>query len=297
MEIFKFLPTESSILTDDYDEDDYIDSGYIGKFTASEVAALINKHEHRTLAQALYKLLKKSIIFSNILNEIKHEMKDKTEIIVNKCVKDASKELKNIIDTVSDNSEAKEINDIDSFIDTQIALAMSNLNLNKTIISDDLTIRIKKEFKSRVQMARGVKLEHLSIEQLQLELNINITKRNTKLYKFESRDLYTLSGKVDGIDEDKKCVIEIKNRIKYMEQVPYYDIIQCIVYMKLTDLKQCLLVECFPDKTTRKTTIEWNQDKFDSINDELCKLVCKIRKLTRREISELIKQYNIDCCA
>jgi hypothetical protein len=285
-----FLKEESDLLTDDYDEVDYIDSRYIGKFSASEIAALIGKHEYRSIAQALYKILLKNEKFETIIEKIKHETNNKNEYIVNKYVYSASQDLKKVIAEVSDDKTPAKI---DSYIDDQISAIMSNMKIHDQE-DDKLARRVQKEMRSRVNMARGTKLEHLSLDQLELEHGIRVTQRNSKLYKYECKE-FILSGKIDGYDADNFCVIEIKNRVKFIENAPRYDMIQCVIYMKLTNSKKCLLVESFPDKTMRQTLVEWKQEEYDEIHESLCDLVKKIRKMTKIEVTELIKKYDADC--
>ena len=288
----KFLKDESDILTDDYDEDDYIDSKYTGKFTASEIAALIGKHEYRSVAQALYKILLKNEKFESLIEEVKRETNNKNELIVNKYVYRASKDLKRIIEEVS---EDKKTTKIDSYIDDQISVIMSNMKISDQ--EDNLMARrVQKEMRSRVNMARGTKLEHLSLDQLELQHGIKVSKRNSKLYKYECKE-FILSGKIDGFDEENVCVIEVKNRVKYVENPPHYDMIQCVIYMKLTNSKKCLLVESFPDKAMRQTLLEWNQEEYDEIHENLCDLVKRVRKMTKTEVKELIKKYDADYSA
>ena len=305
-----FLKQESDILTDDYDEDDYIDSQYIGKFSASEIAALIGKNEYRSIAQALYKVLLKHEKFESIIEEIKRETNNKNEKLVNRYMYHASNDIKKIIEEVSvikgddgegdGNGEAKQqssIENIDSYIDDQISSIMSNMNISEGgDAAQKLTKRVQKEIRSRVNMARGVKLENVSLDQLELEHGISVSKRNSKLYKYEC-EKFKLSGKIDGYDDKNECVIEIKNRVKFVKNPPHYDMIQCVIYMKLTNSKKCLLVECFPDKSTRQTLIEWNQNEYEGIHENLCDLVNKIRKMTKNEVIELIKRYDDDCSA
>ena len=286
-----FLREESDLLTDDYDEEDYIESNYIGKFTASEIAALIGKHEYRSIAQALYKCLLKNEKFAQAIESVKRETNNRNDKIVNNYVYRVSQDVKKIIEEVS--VENTTVCNIDSYVDEQIANAMANLNINE---NEEIVKRVQKELRSRVNMGRGTKLEQLALDQVEFEYGIKISERNSKLYKYECEE-FKLSGKIDGFDEDGECVIEIKNRVKQIVEVPHYDMIQCIVYMKLTNAEKCLLVERFPDKTIRQTLLVWNDDEYMDIHEQLCNLVKKVRKMTRIEIAELIRSYDADCAA
>ena len=56
-----------------------------------------------------------------------------------------------------------------------------------------------------------------------------------------------IGGKIDGISENGKTVIEIKNRINrlFMRQIPIYEKIQVQTYLDLLDVPHGLLIECF----------------------------------------------------
>lgn len=66
-----------------------------------------------------------------------------------------------------------------------------------------------------------------------------------------------IGGKIDGISENGKTVIEIKNRINrlFMRQTPIYEKIQVQTYLDLLDVPNGLLIECF---TTEQGSVTSN---------------------------------------
>lgn len=77
-----------------------------------------------------------------------------------------------------------------------------------------------------------------------------------------------LIGFVDGVKDGK--IVEIKNRQnRLFGRVPEYERVQCMTYMKLTNAKECILIENFEGKTNQ-FTIEydesyWNNRLFPNI--------------------------------
>lgn len=69
-----------------------------------------------------------------------------------------------------------------------------------------------------------------------------------KRYTMKITEDVTLVGYIDGRKEDR--IIEIKNRQnRLFNKVPKYEWVQCQVYMKLTDIPKCTLIEQYGEKS------------------------------------------------
>ena len=199
---------------------------------ASEVAGLIGKNRFRPQSAALYTLLKKDRTFKKIINEIKIETKNNTEDLVNTHVRKLNVEIKELI---KDTVKIQSTDLLQAHIDISLDKIMNNVQKNGDLPLH-VTKRIEQEIKSAVKTTRGRELEVASIKQFEVEKNLNISEGYQEYYEHEN-ELYKIAGMVDGIDRDGECVIEIKNRTRNTNQVEEHDLVQCLIYMKLTGLK------------------------------------------------------------
>jgi hypothetical protein len=82
-----------------------------------------------------------------------------------------------------------------------------------------------------------------------------------------------IGGKIDGITQDRKTLIEIKNRVNRLFRViPQYESIQIQMYLQLLGLEKAILVECLKTKERSVlhedvNVISVNRDSYTWEND------------------------------
>jgi len=82
-----------------------------------------------------------------------------------------------------------------------------------------------------------------------------------------------IGGKIDGITQDRKTLIEIKNRVNRLFRViPQYESIQVQMYLQLLGLEKAILVECLKTKERSVlhedvNVISVNRDSYTWEND------------------------------
>ena len=257
---------------------------YFGSFNAHEIASLIGKNPNVSKDQALYSLLYRNPTFKQLIDKMNRELNlNQTKKKVEDSVKLFKREITDIANAITIQSD----DDLKEII-RQTIVSKLNANLDQTIIS-----KIENEIKSEVFKLRGRILESQCLNEHEIDKNVKITKRNDKVYEHWCHyKTYKLIGKIDGMNENENCVIEVKNRMFKREIIPQYDYIQCVIYMKLTNKKKCYLIERNPDSTRRETLFEWSQEFFNFINNKLIELVYLIRKMTRKDLIDLIKSCN-----
>ena len=275
------------------DEQPILPNHYVCVFNASEVAVILNENPYVSKSRGLYEYLIKIYQFKKIMDGFNFISNlNKEEKIVKNVIKKFEPELKTIADAASGNLFYA-IDELNSFISSNINIMVANLIVSENIKSEKLASIIKSQFHSEVNKRRGNNLEHKSLDEIELNKNIRITRRNTEKFEKRSKNhLYKLVGKIDGFNENENCVIEVKNRLNKKEALPFYDYIQCIVYMRLTNTKKCNLYECYSDGFKNENLIEWNQTCFDNIDTKLTEFVNFVRRITKNDLHSLVRKYH-----
>ncbi len=273
-------------------EDQVIISNYHCIFNSSEVAIILGENPYVSKTKALYEYLIKIPIFKRLIDRKNFKLGlNKEAKFVKDLMQKFKSELKQIaLDIIEFGFE--DTDELNCFINSQI------MNLNYTVPEEIKTEKlisiIQNQFKSEVNKFRGIELESISLDEIQLERNIKITDRNLKQYEEWSKNkLYKIIGKVDGLSiiDNEKCVIEVKNRMAKRECVPMYDYIQCIMYMKLTKIKKCYMFECYCDGSRKETLIEWNEEVFKNVDMKLTQFVNFIRQITFEDLDNIIVKH------
>lgn len=136
-------------------------------------------------------------------------------------------------------------------------------------LGDKISQETTKDIRSFVHTERGKNSEEKSLNTMQVEMKQKINQRNTKFYKEylrydKGKKRVMIGGKVDGIAEDG-TLIEMKNRqYKLFDKIPDYEMVQIHVYMYLTKMSKCNLIQCFRDENSQKI-IEFDSDYWKEI--------------------------------
>lgn len=140
--------------------------------------------------------------------------------------------------------------------------------------------KIDKELASSVEgisrMSAGVAKESEILDDYEMGHNIKITKRNDAFLKIdlEFEDyIVRLNGRVDGMTTDPESgeekVVEVKNRrSRLFRKVPQYEMVQCVTYCKMLNLKACVHIEKF-NKLERATEIKYDDALWEKILESL----------------------------
>jgi hypothetical protein len=119
--------------------------------------------------------------------------------------------------------------------------------------------------------------------------HIKSRSSSSKLFNFEKHrltkelnhdDLFRVTGRIDGVDDGRKMLIEIKTRSSLdlnKSTVSMIDHVQVLVYMKMFDCASCLFVECGPNgrSSLKETLIKFHQEQFEEYMNRVerfCKL-------------------------
>lgn len=143
---------------------------------------------------------------------------------------------------------------------------------------------LKSSLENDIRMKRGNAREDNAMNKMEKKKNITISGRNDNLYSkplFEDdRCIVTLVGKTDGVTEDKKMIVETKNRRnRLFGKIPAYEKVQLEAYMFLTDIKKCLHIENFNDEQ-REEEYKRNSKFWKECEDKVVSYYKKnIRKL------------------
>ena len=169
-----------------------------------------------------------------------------------------------------------------------------NVENEKSQRLDEL-IKIKtKQARFYTSTQRGIKIEKSVILKVNQDLGYNFLQN--KQLKEQDFGLFKIHGIIDGIDNTKRAVIEVKSRNKFDEKkctITEKEKIQSLVYMKLYDCDKCLLVESGPEGQRKIEEIEWDEDKFKRlVLNKLEKFTSYARSLTKDDLDDLIAKCN-----
>lgn len=130
--------------------------------------------------------------------------------------------------------------------------------------------------RSTINTKNGLDKEKSTIEIFEDKKKVKVDNKNDKIYNTYINKPYNkliihnviLNGAVDGI-VDNEYIVEIKNRQKrFFDEIPIYEKIQIIVYMKLLKLYKCYHVQRFKDDIII-TEIKYTKEEFSKEWEEI----------------------------
>ena len=87
--------------------------------------------------------------------------------------------------------------------------------------------------------------------------------------------------KIDGIDRDNNCLIEHKNRVNELfERIPSYEKVQLEIYMHITKLGSCKLIQTHFEDTS-ELVFEPSVKRWKKIKFALIKCIQRIHELMK----------------
>jgi hypothetical protein len=249
---------------------------------SSEVASLSGLNQYNPVEQAMLRFMKRV--------NYKH-FKDIVKIInVNEVVlvTDALLKKNKIVRTLFYGAINAKDNDILQNYFEEIYDAIEETTYYKTMKEC-----IQKEVKSRINKKRGNKYEHKGINQYEKKTKHVVTDRNSEMFekivKREEDYTIVLRAKIDGIDRDNNCLIEHKNRVNELfEKIPSYEKVQLEIYMHITKLGSCKLVQTHFEDTS-ELPFESSVKRWKKIKFALIKCIRKIHEIM--EEPEKMKRF------
>ena len=194
-----------------------------------------------------------------------------------------------------------------SFILNSLLLTDDEHSEYETADSDEETFRNKNDKQKKINQyliqqkylhasrytstTRGNMLERGIITKINNELKYNFIKnKKTKELDFGK---FKIRGIIDGLDWDKKVLVEVKSREMFdlnRNTISDKERIQVMVYMKLFECSRCLFVESGPEGNQKWTYIEWDEQKFNWIMNKLEDFTNYARNLTEFDYIDLVNQ-------
>lgn len=136
--------------------------------------------------------------------------------------------------------------------------------------------------------------EKTVIDRLLDEHNIEVTENNKEFFSLKYDDFY-VKGKVDGFTyiNKEKYLVEIKSRIgSFKEKIPFYELIQVTVLMKLTNTKKCLFVQSLRNFIKTKT-IDFDEKLYEKIISKLHEITPLIKEndneIFKKDLKKIVK--------
>jgi hypothetical protein len=253
---------------------------------SSEVAGLIGRHQYVQKEQAIIRFLNRfdKTNFNKILRQIN----------VQRVSEIADKLL-------TENNDVRVLHDKAIEAKTNDQLQELNKQLFDEIEKTDY-YKTKKEYiqheiQGRVNKMRGSLYENKGINQYERKTNKVITHRNSETYeKIVKKTLeynIILRAKVDGIDREHNCLIEHKNRVnRLFEEIPDYEQVQMEIYMRMTGLERCQLIQTH-FKETSELDFNATEKGWKSIKKQLILTIDSIHNLlnNKDEMIRFISKY------
>lgn len=146
------------------------------------------------------------------------------------------------------------------------------------------------KMRSKIFTQKGILSEENSLNKLEKELDTKITERNARFYKqfitYETEDgttdKFAIGGKIDGVTSERK-IVEVKNRqYRIFDTIPEYEKVQIHIYMFLTGISECHVVQSFGEKT-KQDILEFDPWFFDTLKTSIISYVKKLKNLMSDE--------------
>lgn len=255
---------------------------------SSEVASLIGKNPYVPVEQAMLRFMKR-VNYRQFKNIVKTINANEVGLVTDALLK-KNNTVRNLF--------YKAINATDNTV-LKSYFELIYDAIEETTYYKTMKESVQKEVKSRINKKRGNKFEDKGINQYENKTKRTITDRNSEMFekiiKREEEYTIVLRAKIDGIDRENDCLIEHKNRVNELfEKIPSYEKVQLEIYMHITKLGSCKLVQTHFEDTSEMeyipSTKRWKIIKFGIIDcirtihelmdnpDKMKRFVSKYRK-------------------
>lgn len=164
------------------------------------------------------------------------------------------------------------------------------ININDIKTNNNINKKYIKNYKRTItNIENGLNNESKIIDIYQSMKKVTIKDNNKNRYSifinknYDKLLYYTtiISGSIDGIvdSKDDKYIVEIKDRQnKLFDKVPKHELIQVIIYMKMTNIYQCHHIERYKEEL-KTEIIKFNNQKWDTIEKKIIEFVDYFEKI------------------
>jgi hypothetical protein len=290
------------------------------RFSASDVASLIGLNPYRSKNESLLKVLTTLPKFKSVILGVKETMGAKTDNeIVAQASGPALQAMWASVDMACGATSDYQVEKaISTFKQTHIrqviqetlegkrapttpALqeAVARVIAGKTdtateaavlCVNPDVKVAIEntqehQALSSEIQKRRGTRLEDKAENDHAVSTGVQVTDRNS-FVDFECES-YRLIGYLDGMQDGK--VVETKNRKRFWTTPPAYDFIQLRCYMFMKGKRDGVLLENFPGRGPRTTSLPWDDEAWNLIHEGLCDVARTIANITEEDAHSLAR--------
>lgn len=159
------------------------------------------------------------------------------------------KEFGNIISKI----EERDLSIDEKKEEIKLHLERSHTTETNKSLNTEMKNSFKESLFSHINKTHGIKKEESSLEKYEKKFGIVLDTSQKMFYKdfYKSRKglSYVICGKMDGIDNLNKKIIEVKNRTNgFFNDIRDYEMTQMQLYMLLTNFAECELVEQYRDQ-------------------------------------------------
>lgn len=197
------------------------------------------------------------------------------------------KQIKEIIDRVDlltltpKEFLKKNLVDIDDTINNPVAsVKKTTEDIRRKNISNDDEKILRAKAAHIINTSHGIKKESETLTKLQKHDKIKATDNLYTIKASQNSNVtWNIIGKVDGLDHEKKQVIEIKNRINGLfYKVKEYELLQVNIYMLMTGFKSARLVQQYKDDIS-ETVLLYDENVIENMFNRLMIFSEKIEEL------------------
>jgi hypothetical protein len=265
---------------------------------ASAVAAVIGSHPYQDANAAFLDVLAYAPEWRDVVDEVKAELKRCT---AREAFAASTKAAPALVAAIDEGVAAASAATCDASVKAAIDAAVAAGLASTPDAPPAKRALLEAGIVQAVQMARGTALEAKALDTYEKDKRTTVSHRNAKMVYLRTPH-YVIGGRIDGYDATKRCVLEVKNRKRAWTTPPSYDLVQLRVYLKMLNAKEGstdisgVLVERFPDGTTRETPMVHDEAEWAPIHDALVRVKTRLDGLTRDEIVRIIQEQCVSTC-
>lgn len=250
---------------------------HVWKLRASEIAALLGKHKYKTTSQALADVFER---------HHRTRWKQAKDIA---CVENPEEIGRFALRSCGAAKDAIGAAVLSATREsTQDALE----TVHNALYQQEhgvMTRSQRKEFEKRAKYAVdvakriihteiGKRKEDHGLDQHAATTGRSVGRRNNKFYRLDGPQ-FVIWGMIDGYDESTGTVIEHKQRQnRLFRGLPYYERIQCILYMKMTNSTRATLVQTYNGQQST-FDVAWDIDEYTAIEQGIHEVVANLNQL------------------
>jgi len=261
----------------------------------SKISEFCGSNRYVPKQESFFNTFKKNepVLYEKILKKI-------NKIDKNIQNKDIIKELKldekieESIEKADTRTTNKNLKEIEKIIISDLTNKSVSEEIKKVVANN-----VREQSRKMINTEIGTRNEETSLNNIEILKNMNITERNVKLYTgfIETENVNCkICGRIDGIDEENKTIIEHKQRVNHLfDTIPPYEIIQIYMYMYITDNNSAKLVQTYKDQI-KILELEWYDERWDIIINKFRKSLEEyfVIVTNSNKLEKLVRKYTVE---